>query len=133
MTTKDKTGDQLMASIRKTKTEGATPDSEPAAGTAEGGDPQSGDSQGETGSCQAAPQHRQEEGWREAQDHEGRAGRERFCLSILRESLAGLSFFGQNGKFGSTAPAAVCPNTPEILIFHACPTSNVCRAGIEQN
>lgn len=30
MTTKDKTGDQLMASIRKAKTEGATPDSEAA-------------------------------------------------------------------------------------------------------
>ena len=31
MTTKDKTGDQLMASIRKTKTEGATPGKEPVA------------------------------------------------------------------------------------------------------
>jgi cell division septation protein DedD len=31
VTTKDKTGDQLMASIRKTKTEGATADKEPAA------------------------------------------------------------------------------------------------------
>ena len=31
MTSKDKTGDQLMASIRKTKTEGATPDSKPVA------------------------------------------------------------------------------------------------------
>lgn len=29
MTTKDKTGDELMASIRKTKTEGATPDKAP--------------------------------------------------------------------------------------------------------
>jgi hypothetical protein len=29
VTSKDKTGDQLMASIRKTKTEGATPDSKP--------------------------------------------------------------------------------------------------------
>ena len=28
MTTKDNTGDQLMASIRKTKTEGTTPDNE---------------------------------------------------------------------------------------------------------
>jgi hypothetical protein len=31
VTTKDKTGDQLMASIRKTKTEGARADNEPAA------------------------------------------------------------------------------------------------------
>ncbi len=31
MTTKDKTGDQLMASIRKTKTEGAAADKAPAA------------------------------------------------------------------------------------------------------
>jgi hypothetical protein len=29
VTTKDNTGDQLMASIRKTKTEGTTPDNEP--------------------------------------------------------------------------------------------------------
>jgi peptidoglycan hydrolase CwlO-like protein len=31
VTTKDKTGDELMASIRKTKTEGATADKAPAA------------------------------------------------------------------------------------------------------
>lgn len=32
MTTKDKTGDQLMASIRKAKTEGAAPEKTPAGG-----------------------------------------------------------------------------------------------------
>jgi len=31
VTTKDKTGDELMASIRKTKTDGVTPDKAPAA------------------------------------------------------------------------------------------------------
>ena len=49
MTTKDKTGDQLMASIRKTKTEAATTDKETA------GTPQAATGTQQTATAKAKP------------------------------------------------------------------------------